>query len=213
MLSELKPTLDPNSNSVVSRRSATQQSIKNAFQEIETASGLSSLPVSMHDVCYSGQHSWKTQDEYAHRCEYRVTKYYGFNNDFKQYMLGFDTKVRSKLWTPAEGGPTMQSMMSSYYDVYYGPDKPKTLAFGDDFSVSSLPEPGYRNNTQDMELKFADKKTKFIDILDYFQNISSPYPDIYEKKSLQDINAGFSALTQNSQFIVAIAIQQSYFQN
>lgn len=212
VISDLKPAPNPESSSIVAKRNVAKDSISNSFIELERQIGFSSYATSTHDRCYKGQNNWKVKDGYAHRCDYRLTKYYSFNGDFRQEMLGFDQKLLSLGWSP--NGLTMSKMFVNYYDVYYGQDKSRPRNFPEGYLVSSLPTPGYSKDSQRMELEFAERDTKDLFGIEYTQEVSGDTSfETYENKNFQDIKTLFQKIIKDNKFVIVISLQQNYFQN
>src|SRR5262245_17249871 len=81
------PAPDIRSASFISRRTAMKNDIETTFNTVDNYAGFTMYAISIHDRCYQGEYNWKTVDKYAHRCELRVTHFYGFNGDFRTKMI------------------------------------------------------------------------------------------------------------------------------
>lgn len=214
---EAKPAPDPNSSNIIAKRDAAKTSINQAFEALDASIGFTNYATSTHDRCYEGQNNWKVHDGYSHRCGYRVTRFYGFNGDFRQQMIDFEQKIDSIGWEhPDDGALTLRRIMEDYYDVYYGPDKAETRGFPGEYLVSNLPTPtiGYEKGAGVLEIEYAEKATKDLFQLEYAQALSrDTLAETYENKDFQDINAVFQEITNDNDFVLVIAIQKDYFQN
>jgi hypothetical protein len=89
------------------------------------------------DYCYVGHHNWKVDAQFNNQCRYLVTKYYGFSGDFRVEMTQLDNALVARGWARYGGG--LRSMLTGYYDRWYGPDKPKPANFRDQHLVSNIP--------------------------------------------------------------------------
>jgi hypothetical protein len=102
---------------------------------------------------------------YAHRCTLRLTRYYGFDGDFRQRMLDFEKSLLSLSWKnglsddPAARAQSVEYMLASYYD-----QRPGML-------VDSIPAPsGYNAPGLVLELRWAERQTKDLSSLEYTQH-------------------------------------------
>lgn len=214
VISNVKPAPNPENFSIIAKRNVAKDSISKSFIELEHKMGFTNYATSSHDRCYKGQNNWKVKDGYAHRCDYRITKYYGFSGDFRQEMLGFDQKLLSIGWSHTDNGLTMSKMFVNYYDVNYGPDKSRPRNFPEGYLVSSLPTPGYRKDNQRMELEFAERDTKDLFGIEYAQEVSGDTLfETYENKKFQDVKALFRQITKDNRFVIVTSLQENYFQN
>lgn len=209
VVNDLKPAPNPESSNVATKRSYVKQSIETSFTELDNKIGHRNYATSFHDRCYQGQNNWKVKDGYAHRCDYRLTKYYGFNGDFRQEMLVLDQKLVSASWSPVNNSRTMQKILVNYFDA-----RKQTCNFPEGCLVSNLPEPVYKKNDKRMELEFAEKDTKDLFGIKYTQEVSGDTLfGVYENKEFQDVNAIFQKITKDNKYILVISIQENYFQN
>lgn len=217
VISDLKSAPNPESSNLVSKRNAARNSINSSFTELDSKIGFTSYAVATHDRCYEGQNNWKVHDGYAHRCTYRVTKFYGFNGDFRQKIINFEQQIMNSGWKPAySSGFPIKEIMEQYYDKYYGPDKTTPRNFPEGYLVSSLPTPtsGYLKDKNVLEVEYAEKATEDLFQIEYAQNVSrDTLIETYDKKDFQDINLIFQKITQEDKFILVISIQEDYFEN
>ena len=216
--SSLKSAPNPESVGIVKKREESKASINSAFSTLEESSGLTSYGASSHDHCYKGQNNWKVHDGYAYRCTYRVTRFYGFNQDFRTKMLDFEQMLVGSDWKPTNGPDLpIKEIMQDYYDKYYDDKDPQiSQNFGGKYLVSDLPTPigGYKNDTLTMDMDFAEKDTKYLFQIDYTQNITGDtFDTTYEKKNFLDINSVFQNVTQHNKYVLALSLQEDYFQN
>ena len=214
---EFKPGPNPNSSSVIAKREQTKQSIFASFDELNNVVGHTDKATSTHDRCYHGQNNYKVQDGYANRCAYRITKYYGFNGDFREHVLSFEQRIIDLGWISRERDPNpIKIMLEDYYDKYYGPGKSLPENFPNGYYVSDLPTPnrGYSKNNNTLTVVFAEKASKDLFTITYAQNIDGDTLFAnYDVKQFQKIEPLFKDIVQNYKYVVAVSIQGQYFEN
>lgn len=217
VISDLKPAPNPESSGIILKRNSAKDSTGNSFAELDKEFGLTNFATSTHDRCFEGQNNWKVQDGYAHRCTYRVTKFYGFNGDFRQQLINLEQQIIDSGWESADSsGFPMKEIMEHYYDKYYGSDKPTPRNFPKGYLVSNLPTPtgGYSKDREVLEIEYAEKATEDYSQIEYAQNVSGDTLfETYEKKDFQDISSIFKNITQDNKFVLVISIQKDYFEN
>jgi len=210
LISNLKPEPNPNSSAMNAKREAATAAIYQSFDELQSILDYDYYETATHDHCSRGSSSWKRSDGYAYRCSLRITKFYGFNGDFRQEMINFEQKIRGAGWEgPSYEPDPMRKMLEEYYDHY------TTYQVGD-LVVSNLPSSScdYGKNGFSLQLDFAEKETIVFSEFDFMQRVSGhSYDEIYDEKNFQDSSLVIRKITDTDRFVLVISIQKTYFQN
>jgi hypothetical protein len=206
LISNLKPAPNPNSSAMNATREAATTEINQSFDELQNILHYNYYEMATHDICSKGSSSWKRSDGYAYRCSLRITKFYGFNGDFRQQMIGFEQKIISIGWTPPSYSPDnpCKKMLEEYYDPYPGK------------LVSDLPgfDCSYKKDGLSLEPAFAEKETRSFILQNAVQKVSGhSYDEIYDEKNFQDSSLVTKMITSTDGFVLIISIQKNYFQN
>ena len=213
IISSRKLPPNPESQRIVAKRNSAQTAISDSLNALEREADFTYHATSTHDRCYKGQNNWKVKDGYAHRCDYRVTKFFGFNTDFRQTMIDFDKTLIALGWS-AQAVSSIPTMITEYYDVYYdqlGSSSDKVI---EGYEVSRLPQPSYQKEGLKLELGFAERDTKDLFGIKYAQNVTgNTLFETYDDKKFQDIDALFRSMTAREAYVVVVSVQQNYFQN
>jgi hypothetical protein len=206
-ISNRKPAPNPNSSAMNAKREAVTAEINQSFDEIQNTLHYNYYETATHDYCSRGSSSWKRSDGYAYLCSLRITKFYGFNGDFRQQIIDFEQKIISIGWIrpfyKLDNNPC-EKMLEEYYDPY-----PEKL-------VSDLPSFDCRYEKDDLSLepKFAEKETRSFILQNAVQEVSGgTYDEIYDEKNFQDSSLVTKMITDTDRFVLIISIQKSYFQN
>jgi hypothetical protein len=216
-ISSLKTAPNPSSETMIKKRTEVINAINGSFNDIERMMGFQSYATSTHDRCYKGQNSWKRVDGYAYRCTYRITKFYGFNTDFREQMIQFEEQLFRLDWKTffTEPAYPMRAILEEYYDEYYGTLKGKR-DYPRGYFVSNLPTPSndYYKKGEMLELEYAERAKKELFSLEYAQQVNGDtLHEIYDVKNFQDISAVFDQITGQNNYVLEVSIQKNYFQN
>jgi hypothetical protein len=206
LISNLKPAPNPNSSAINAKRAAATEEINQSFDELQNILHYNYYEMATHDICSKGSSSWKRSDGYAYRCSLRITKFYGFNGDFRQQMIDFEKKIISLGWTPPSNRPDnpCEKMLEEYYDPYPGK------------LVSDLPgfDCSYRKDDFSLEPAFAEKETRNFILQNAVQRVSGhSYDQFHDEKNFQDSSLATKIITDTDRFVLIISIQKNYFQN
>lgn len=185
---------DPQDQKTVENRQASVQDIESELARVEEFLGLDPQASASYDQCYQGQNSFKRSDGYNHRCEYKITRYYGFNDEFREKTLAFEQRL-------------------SYYDEYYGPDAPQD--FGPDpYLVSNLPNiiSGYSKDDLVMSIDFAERDTNNLSFIERAQGMPG-IGQYYERKDFVDASKVFETVTNDNNYLLVVSLEQPYFEN
>jgi len=200
------PAPDPNSPSMNAKRETVTAEIAQSFDEIQNTLHYNYYETATHDYCSKGNSSWKRSDGYAYLCSIRITKFYGFNGDFRQQIIDFEQKIISIGWKPPSYRPDnpCEKMLEEYYDPY-----PEKL-------VSDLPsfDCRYEKDSLSLEPEFAEKATRSFILQDAIQKVSGgSYDEIYDERNFQESSLVTKIITNTDRFVLIISIQKDYFQN
>jgi hypothetical protein len=210
LISNLKPAPNPNSSKINAKRESATAEIEQSFDELQNTLHYNYYETATHDYCSKGSNDWKRSDGYAYRCSLRITKFYGFNGDFRQQMINFEQKISSAGWEGPSYQPNpMRQMLTEYYDHY-------TTYHTGDLVVSNLPgfECDYGKDGLSLEVEFAEKETHNFILLNAIQEVSGQsYDEIYDVKNFQDGGSVIKEITATDRFVLVISIQKSYFEN
>ena len=205
-ISNLKPAPNPNSSAMNAKREAVTAEINQSFDELQNILQYNYYEMATHDYCSRGDNNYKRSDGYAYRCSLRITKFYGFNGDFRQQMIDFEQKIISIGWNPPSYGPDnpCEKMLEEYYDPYPGK------------LVSDLPsrDCSYEKDGLSLESELAEKETRSFILQNAVQKVSGgSYDEIYDEKNFQDSSLVTKMITDIDRFVLIISIQKNYFQN
>lgn len=215
-LQYLKPQPNQFDKNISDKRVIVISTINNYFNKIETAQDLTSYAISTHDECYKGHHNWKINDLYAYRCTYRITKFYGFNDDFRQKMIGFENDLINQGWiAPSyEKSPyPIKTLMEE--SIAYEKQHKGIYHYNGTHLVTGLPkEPygGYDKNGYLLQINFAERDTKDLFKLGFNQNVAlSSFNTFFEEKNFQNIEELFIKITKDKKYILEVSIQRDYY--
>jgi hypothetical protein len=206
LISNLKPEPNPNSSAINAKREVVTEEINQSFDELQNILHYNYYETATHDYCSRGDNNYKRSDGYAYRCSLRITKFYGFNGDFRQQMFNFEQKIISIGWNPPSYRPDnpCEKMLEEYYAPYPGK------------LVSDLPgrHCSYEKGSLSLELEFAEKETRSFILQNAVQKVSGrSYDGIYDEKNFQDSSLVTKMITDTDRFVLIISIQKKYFQN
>jgi hypothetical protein len=207
----LKPRPNLNDVAIKSDRKALETAIEGALHSIETNSGFTAYATSKDDLCYPGQNNYKVTEGFAHRCTLRLTRFYGFDGDFRQTMIDLEKTLINAGWKnglsyyPQASERNMEYMMIHYYDRYYGRDY---------LTVDNIAAPiGYHTGSLKLEIDWAEKETRRLFRLESKQRIPSRMWQFYEHHELQSVDDVFKTATRDHRYVAGIAIYGHYFEN
>ncbi len=206
LISNLKPAPNPNSSAMNAKREVVTGEINQSFDELQNILQYNYYETATHDYCSRGDNGWKRSDGYAYRCSLRITKFYGFNGDFRQQMIDFEQKIINIGWNPPSyrSDNPCEKMLEEYYDPYLGK------------LVSDLPsrQCSYEKDSLSLETELAEKETRSFILQNAVQKVSGgSYDEIYDEKIFQDGSVITKMITDIDRFVLIISIQKNYFQN
>ncbi len=156
-----------------------------AFQRVITNMDVSHYAESKHDVCYSGENNFMRSEGYAHRCTLQVTRFYGFDGDFRQKMINFEKGIISAGWHLGLGngdgrsrftGDSMEAYMLNYYDT-----RPNV-------TVDQIAGPlGYSKGPFDLRIKWAERNMTQRLSLELLQNATGNLNRFHDERNLSGV--------------------------
>jgi hypothetical protein len=216
LMRNLKPNVNPNNPKVVKERNNTINEINSSFSDINKLGYFKEYATSTHDRCHRGESTWKRIEVYSNHCAYKITKYYGFNTDFKQTMLNFEKSLYKLGWKrPDYADDNPMEYLMGLYDSNYG----SKLLYGDGlYDISNLPSSvaTYSKNDQSLKIEFAEKSTKDFSDIDYAQRETSGIAvsrTTFEHKDFPSLPDLLNKITNDSRYVIVVAISKGYFEN
>lgn len=215
IISDLKSAPDPKSRSVTERRKIVKADIKSEFDQLGVSFLHAQTADSVYDNCYKGQNNYKVKEGYAHKCDYRVTRYYGFNGDFREKMLTLEQDLFNLDWKTTGDKNQLSYYIFNYYDEYSDNDSQIGASSESAYPVSSLPEvyDGYSKNGIGIDIAYGEKDSKDIYWLESAQGWSRHGLPFFEDKDFIDVKAAFTEISKNNKYVIAISLEKNYFQN
>ena len=204
----LKPGPDLAGAALKSDRTKLAAEIHWAFQSVVTNTSFVYYATSSHDRCYPGQNNFHMTEGFAHRCTLRLTRFYGFDGDFRQGMIDFEKRSVAAGWKLGRnysknlGDQNMEYMMIHYYDI-----RPNV-------TVDQIARPvGYNRGNLVLVVDWAERATQYFDSLAAIQRMDFGNLASYDRASFQSGNDFFRSATQDHRFILGVAIYGHYFEN
>jgi len=212
VISNMKSKPKPNSSAVKNKRNSAKIAIEKEFKELESTQTLTYYGESTKDVCYDGQNNLWVRDGYANRCDYRATRYYGFNDDYRNTMLKYDEDITTLGWKQKSIYDGVASIISQYDSNYKNKE-----SYGGGSDISGLPtvRNGYIKNDVKMGIASAEKEDANGEHALKTARVSTtesllPY---YKDEQFQDMNKLFQLITTDNQYVLAISLESNYFEN
>lgn len=208
VINNTKSPPNPDDLAYIERRNAVKNSIEGLLGSIESSINLESYGDSTHELCYEGHNNWKRQDGFAHRCDYRLTRFFGFSGDFRKEMIELEQDFLRLGWAPRSGAELpLERVMASYYDRYYEDRS--------DYLVSNLPAGSavYQNGDKHLYLGFAEQETTTLSGLEFNQKVIGVSHDTHEVQDFQDVSKVFDKVVNDHQFLFSVSIEANFFEN
>jgi hypothetical protein len=207
----MKPRPNLESPGIKRDRARLEADLDGAFQRVGANMDFAYYEESKHDVCYSGENNFMRSEGYANRCTLQVTRFYGFDGDFRQKMIDFEKGIIAAGWHFGLGNGdgryrfpsySMEDYMLNYYDA-----RPNV-------TVDQIAGPlGYSKGPFDLRIKWAERNTTQRPSLELLQNATEHLGGFYEDRNFQNIDDLFRRMTRDHRYVLAIAIQGNYFEN
>jgi hypothetical protein len=212
----LKPRPDLERADIKGKREKLRAEIESAFVRVMGNTEFIAREASSYDVCYDGVHTWTMVDEYAHRCTLRLTRFYGFDDSFRDKMIAFEHRILAAGWDQGrtfrfKSGYPMEYYMTNYYDVRHG--RHPTVA---DVPVQVVARPlGYHSDSArlQMEIVWAEQEARSngiaVNALNLVQR-SSAYVKFFEQLDLREGSEVLAEVTRGHKYVLALAISGHY---
>ncbi|MGI8425335.1 MAG: hypothetical protein ACR2M4_01800 [Actinomycetota bacterium] len=199
-ISNLKSSPSPSELRDESR--AAMARLAKDLKRIES-NGLVFFDEARHDYCYEGLNDFKVQSDYSNRCDVRITRYYGFNGEFRPTIQKLESHIGKLGWS-AES--LLDRTLALYFDRYVEAGKPRL--------VSDLPTRRFSKKDLLLDMEYGQKETKFLTELRYAQNVKgASLHETFEKKKSVDADSLFLEILKDYEFVLAISVQARYFDN
>jgi hypothetical protein len=207
----MKPRPNLESPGIKRDRARLEADLEGAFQRIGADMDFTHHEESKHDVCYRGENNFMRSEGYANRCTLQVTRFYGFDGDFRQKMIDFEKGIIAAGWHFGLGNgdgrysfpsDSMEDYMLHYYDA-----RPNV-------TVDQIAGPlGYSKGPFDLRIKWAERNTTQRLSLKLLQNATENPGGFYDDRNFQNIDDLFRRMTRDHRYVLAIAIKGNYFEN
>jgi len=216
---DLKKLPDLDGPQLTSLRNAAITEINESFNQIDSSLHYEFFAQTKNDYCYTGQHNWKRFDYYDNRCEIRISRFYGFNGDFKNEMLSFENNLLGSGWE-SDGKFGISYIIKNYYDEFYGTPKSRTSAndpdAGDEYLVSDLPTvTNLKKETSTNKIYGFTNTTNRITMgVGYAEQKTEDFSPIYSRIDYEiDVKKVFDTIIQKYKYELEISILKIYFED
>jgi hypothetical protein len=203
---KLKAEPDPASASIQSARDRLENQLKSILAGIASTHGFTGLGDAKDDRCYRGQNNYKVTEGFAYRCTLRVTRFFGFDSDFRQTALDLENGLIKSRWNieTRSRGDRMERRLVESYDRY-------------NRTVDRFSAPDYHrfptHDTSDLRLKiqWAEKTTEKHYWLDNLQK--SHGGSFFRQSDYRDTPEILRKTTETHRYLIGIAVEGHYFEN
>jgi hypothetical protein len=150
----MKPRPVPDSPILRRDKTKLEAGLDTALQTVVTNDEFVHYETSTQDACYDGQNNFKVTEGFSHRCTLRLTRFYGFDGDFRKEMIDFERGLLAAGWQ-SDDSYSMERYMTNYYDVRTN------------VTVEQIAHPiGYHRAALELKLASAERKTQILISLD-----------------------------------------------
>jgi hypothetical protein len=205
----------PTGPAITEARMKAHRDVAQLFRDVEaycSRPAFTFYDTSTLDYCEVGRNDWRIHSTFNNRCRYYVTKYYGFSGDFRFEMLRLDSALVAWGWTRAGGG--LRSMLSQYYDPYYGSDKPKPVNFPHQYIVSNMPSVSYTRGTFRCFIRYEESDPSGRAVSAPFEVVPAPWELSHQEARIVDTRALFPTILEKNRYVLVIGIMaEDYFVN
>lgn len=213
----LKPDPNPTGKKLTMERNAAQEAIQNKFTEVEKIAYYQHYDTSTADYCFKGRNDQKSKDEFEYRCEYRVTKFYGFNSDFLQEILRLEQDLVRLGWRivghAEDNTDQLQGVNQlDYYHAVNNGKEPLPYGYPDGYFVSYLGW-SYTKDTIYLDLAFTERDSVDHSSIDRVQIGIGSSLEAYQNTDLRDSKTLVPKITKDNKYVIAISIGEEYFRN
>lgn len=206
----------PTGAAIEEPRRKAKQDITRLFVDIDRyceETGIRYYDTGTTDYCIMGRHNWKVDANYENRCRYLMTKYYGLRGDFRVAMVNLDSALVTSGWTRYAGG--IPSMLTSYYDRHYGPDRPKPANFPRQYLVQNIPGVSYTRGAFRLMIRSqeADSTDKAF-VLRFEDIMAMPHDLSHQEEHAAATDSLVPVILGTNRYVLVIGIlREDYFVN
>ena len=211
----LKPRPNLERADIKETRTKLRAEIESAFVHIMAHSEFIAYETSSQDICHDGTHNTLRVDQFAHRCTLRLTRFYGFDDSFRDKMIEFEHRVLSEGWNVGRWGGSMENLMTNYYDVRHLRNNPSMAV---DFVLR--PHGYYSDSGQlTMRIEWAERASQRngvgVNSLNVVQTgfTTSFPPPFFRQLKLHEGHEVLAKVTRDHKYVLAVAIYGHYFQD
>jgi hypothetical protein len=211
----LTPRPNLERDDIKGKRAKLRAEIESAFVEVMANTEFVAYETSSHDICYDGTHTSVRVDQFAHRCTLRLTRFYGFDDSFRDKMVDFERRVLAGGWDfPRWGGWPMEGYMKNYYDVRHLRKNPS-------MAVDFVARPGeyhFDDGKLAMRIAWAERASQrdgvgANSLYAVQRSSSSLTPKFLEQSNVHDADEVIERVTRDRRYVLAVAIYGHYFED
>jgi len=207
----LKPRPNLERDDIKERRSKLRVEIDSAFVEVMANTEFVAYETSSQDICYDGTHNQTRVDEFAHRCTLRLTRFYGFDDSFRDKMIEFEHRVLAAGWDRGRWDGPMENYMTNYYDVRHLRNNPS-------MAVDFVARPrGYHSDSGKLQMKiaWAERASQRNGVGVNSLNVVQRYFTVpfFEQLNLREGNEVLEQVTRVHKYVLDVAIHGNYFRD
>jgi hypothetical protein len=211
-LNNMMPAPNPDSPAITRQRTTLVKNIEATFDALDMRTGFAKHATSSHDRCYHSQSDWKIRSTYAHSCRFRITRFYGVTGDFPERMIEFEALLGANEWKlPAV---TLREMMTSDYYASLRINNPRMVLH------APRPAEGYKKGNLVLQVVYAEKSINNLSSMDFAQHVAfeaiyqthDRKHETYAREKLQDVRVVSGAITRSYDYVLAVSIQGTYFE-
>jgi hypothetical protein len=213
-LSKFKKKPNPNSTELIASRNYAKGEIQKEYILLSKINFLTEYDSSTYDYCYKGQKDWKIMDAFNHRCDFRITKYYGFIGDFRSNMKSIEQEIAKLQWlNPNDTSKSIGYNIDNNYEDYVASEisNDTNYNYQPSYGAGEIAN-GYLKNNIVMDITYTNKESEVISWLDSAQYNFKSFP-FYEDSNFVDIQSVFTKITKDNPHVLAISLEKNYYEN
>jgi hypothetical protein len=196
----MKPRPVPDSPVLRRDKTKFEAGLDTALQTAAANDRFVQYETSTQDICYDGQNNFMFAEGFSHRCTLRLTRFYGFDGDFRKEMIDFEGGLLAAGWQ-SNDSYSMERYMTNYYDVRTN------------VTVEHIAHPfRYHRDALELEIAWAERKTQLLVSLDDIQRGYS-VSSFYDQRHFTNASELLQKVTTDHRYLLAIAIFGHYFEN
>ena len=209
----LKPRPNLERADIKERRSKLRAEIESSFVQVMANTEFVAYETSSQDICYGGTHNPWRVDQFAHRCTLRLTRFFGFDDSFRDKMIEFEHRVLAAGWNVGRWGGSMENLMTNYYDVRHLRNNPSMA-----IDFVARPHGYYSDSGQlTMRIEWAERGSSNgpgVNGLNFVQRGFTDFPPpFFRQLNVHEGHEVLTKVTRDHKYVLAVAIYGHYFQN